>query len=194
MSSLMLAEAPDFIKARLAKSELFCWLKDGCVGTNEKNAIHITNKWLKQQGYERSDEEYKVIRNGYLTIMSFTSLGCGFPSICLFAPSMRAMIWNTKLKRCLFGGFCATIGYINYNSAHQTLMYNLLSLNNSPYAYCLFQIACLPEYKRLRNKWQSAYNLSAVAHRYADFDLHRSLSIKDSVFDIEDEDADEHEE
>ena len=136
-----------------------------------------------------NDEEWKVIRNGYLTIMSFTSLGIGFPGICLFAPSMRAMIWNTKLKKSLFGVFCGIIGYINYNSAHQTFMYNMLQLNNSPYAYCLFQIACLPEYKRFRNKWQSSYNLSAVAHRYADFDLNRSLSIKDTVFDIEEDEV-----
>lgn len=164
------------------------------MGTHEKNAIHITGTWLKQRKYEANAEEWKVLRNGYLTIMSFTSLGVGFPGLVLFAPSMKAMVWNTKLKRCLFGAFCVTIGYINYNSAHQTLLYNMLQLNNSPYAYCLFQIACLPEYKRLRNRWQSAYNLSAVAHRYSDFDLHRALSIQDRVFDIEDEHADEQEE
>merc|ERR1712228_797077 len=151
------------------------------------NAIHIVSAWLKQQNYQKSEEESKVIRNGYWIIASFTGLGLGFPSLCLFAPSLRAMIWNTNLKKCLFCSMSGIIGYINYNSAHQTYMYNMLQLNNSPYAYCLFQIACLPEYKRFRNKWQSAYNLSAVAHRYADFDLHRSLSM-DVVFDIDDDD------
>ena len=176
MSLLALGESPDFIKQRLAKSELFNWLKDKCSGTHEKNVFHITHKWLKQQDYRMSEQEIKVIRKGYLTIAVFTALGIGFPSLALITPSMRSLIFNTKVKKYSFGVVCGGIGYINYNSAYATLMYNVLQLNDSPYAYCSFQILCLPQYKRFRNKWQSAYNLSAVAHRYADFDLYQCIN------------------
>lgn len=117
-----------------------------------------------------------MIRNGYLTVASFTVLGLGFPSLVLFAPAMRHLIYSTRFKKSCFTIFCMGIGYVNYNSAHQSWMYNLLQLQKSPYTYCAFQVLCLPEYKRFRNKWQSAYNLSAVAHRYADFDLYQEIN------------------
>merc|ERR1719242_1888651 len=173
--SLVLLESPDYIKERLAKSELFNWIKDSSSGTHEKNAIYIVKSWLKKHNYTPNEEERKVIRNGYLTVASFTALGLGFPSLVLFAPTMRHMIYSTTFKKTCFALFCCGIGYVNYNSAHQSWMYNLLQLHKSPYAYCAFQVLCVPEYKRFRNKWQSAYNLSAVAHRYADFDLYQEL-------------------
>jgi len=85
------------------------------------------------------------------------------------------MGWGSKKKKMAFSLFCGVVGYVNYNSAHQSLMYSLLQLNNSPYAYCSFQVLCLPQYKRFRNQWQSAYNLSAVAHRYSDFNLNDTM-------------------
>ena len=176
MASFSLGQSPDYIKKRLARSDFFNWLKDTCTGTHEKNIIQISRGWLKKQNYSPNKEESKVIRDGLITAAAFTSLGLGFPAIVLFAPSMRSIVYNSRKKKIMFWTFAAFIGYVNYNSSYQTYMYNILQLNNSPMAYCSFQILCLPEYKRFRNKWQSAYNLSAVAHRYADYNLHQHLT------------------
>ena len=181
MSSLSLGQTPDWLKRRLARSDFFNWMKDGCTGTHEKNILYIVRGWLKTQNYTPTKEESKVIRDGYITTAAFTALGCGFPAIVLFAPSMRAIIYNSAMKKTMFWTFAGIIGYVNYNSSFQTFMYNVLQLNNSPMAYCSFQVLCLPEYKRLRNKWQSAYNLSAVAHRYHDFNLHTNLTDPSSI-------------
>eukprot|EP00484_Ammonia_sp_Unknown_P013457 CAMPEP_0197058636 /NCGR_PEP_ID=MMETSP1384-20130603/109826_1 /TAXON_ID=29189 /ORGANISM="Ammonia sp." /LENGTH=52 /DNA_ID=CAMNT_0042493461 /DNA_START=1 /DNA_END=155 /DNA_ORIENTATION=+ len=51
MDSLLLAKSPDFIKQRLAKSELFNFLKDSCTGTHEKNVVHIVRKWCSMHKY-----------------------------------------------------------------------------------------------------------------------------------------------
>eukprot|EP01084_Bolivina_argentea_P170418 295321_1 len=97
----------------------------------KKNVIHIVRKWMKQQNYQPNPDESRIIRNGYLTIAGFTALGVGFPSIVLFAPSMRQLVYNTKFKKWCFSTFCCLIGYVNYNSAHQTFMFNMLQLNDS---------------------------------------------------------------
>ena len=181
LSFFSFGHSPDFVKQRLAKSDLFNWIKDNCTGIHEKNIMHIVSGWLKEQNYTVNDQEWDVIKKGYLTIGAFTGVGIGFPCIVLFAPTMRPLVYNTKFKKTAFWSFAALIGYINYNSAYQTFMYNMLQLNNSPFAYCSFQTLCLPEYKRFRNKWQSAYNLSAVAHRYSDFDLYKALKHEGTI-------------
>ena len=45
--SLLLPESPDYVKERLAKSDLFNWIKDSSSGTHEKNTIYIVRSWLK---------------------------------------------------------------------------------------------------------------------------------------------------
>ena len=122
-----------------------------------------------------TEAEKKVFRRAKWTTFGMALVGTTFPLGLLVSRWLRDMLVNTPRKRTCFSLLMATLGYGNYIASYSSFLNNLVQLNNSPMAYVTFQIMCQQPYRKYRNKWQTTYNLSSIAHRYEKFDFENAM-------------------
>lgn len=150
-------------------------LKDGYKGGHERDIIRIVNRFQQITKYNLTDSERQVYRKASLTTAGLSVLGFFMPIGLLISKTMRDTFANTRKKRMFGLLFCCTLGYGNYIGSYSNYLKNLLHLDNSCMAYTAFQVMCQPDYRKFRNKWQTQYNLSAIAHRYQRFDFENEM-------------------
>ena len=180
-------EIPDYVTSidkirlmfqkQMSRIKVYNTVKDTYKGAHERDVLRIVDRFRTITNYKLNEEETKVYNKGNLRCIGSGILGLVLPFGLIATKSWREILVNTKRKKIIFGCFCLILGYGNYIGSKSNMLYNLVQLNESPMAYVTFQIMCQPPYRKYRNKWQTNYNLSSIAHRYQRFDFEKAMNI-----------------
>ena len=158
------------VQEQLSRFNFYNNIKGGYKGAHARDIIRIVNRFKEVTNYNFTESERRVFRKAQLTTYGLAALGFCMPLSILIVKPIRDIANTARKKKAIFVASCA-LGYGNYVGSYSSYLQNVLALDNSCMAYAAFQVMCQPDYRQFRNRWQTIYNLSAIAHRYQRFDF-----------------------